>query len=77
MPKKLTALLLLILSAALSGCALTGKDVRPQEICPDPPKPSPALMRTPDYEQRIRAILFGSEPSAMPKSEDSKQRPPW
>lgn len=72
MPKKLTVLLLLILSAALSGCVRTGKDVRPPLICPEQPNPPPALMAPPDYEQRVRAILFDSVPSAMPRCADCK-----
>lgn len=67
-----TALLLLTLSLALPGCALTGKGVSPPVSCPQPQPPPPALMSTPDFERKVRAILFDSEPSATPESEDSK-----
>ena len=75
MLKKHTLASLLILSAALSGCAHTGKDAKPPESCPQPPQPPPALMTPPDYEQRVRAILLESEPSAMRTSEDSRLTP--
>lgn len=68
MPTKCTVALLLIWSAALSGCALTGKAVSPPAICPDPPKPPPELMTPPSYENKVRLILFDSEHSAMPES---------
>jgi len=71
-PKKLTVLLLLILSAALSGCVRTGKDVRPPPSCPQPPNPPPALMKPADYESKLRLELFESEPSVTPTSEDSR-----
>lgn len=53
---------------ALSACAGTGKDAKPQTICPEPPRPPVALMTPPNYEQRVRVILFESEPSATPAS---------
>ena len=64
-------LLLLILSAALSGCVRTGKDARPPPSCPEPPNPPPALMTPPDYENRLRLELFESGPSVTPTSGDS------
>lgn len=70
MPTKRTAALLLIWSAALSGCALTGKAVSPPAICPDPPKPPPELMKTPDFELRARLLLFDQVPSATQGSGD-------
>ena len=73
MLKKPTRALLLIWSLALPGCALTGKAVSPPVNCPEPPQPPPALMSTPDFEHKVRAILFDSEPSATPASGGSKQ----
>lgn len=64
MPTKRTAALLMIWSAALSGCALTGKVASQPAICPDPPKPPPEMMKTPDFELRARLLLFEQEPSA-------------
>lgn len=72
MQAKIMLLLLLILSAAICGCAHTGKDVRQPLICPEQPNPPPALMKQPDYENRLRLELFESEPSATPTSEDSR-----
>ena len=73
MPTKRTAALLLIWSAALSGCALTGKVASPPAICPDPPKPPPALMTPPNYGEQVRLLLFDSPTSATCKSGDCKR----
>ena len=70
-----TLALSLALSAALCGCALTGKAVSPPAICPEPPKPPPELMKTPDFELRARLILFEQEPNAMPGSADGIPMP--
>ena len=59
---------LLILSAALCGCAHTGKAVSPPAICPDPPRPPAELMKTPDFELRARLLLFEQGPSVTPES---------
>lgn len=67
-----TALLLLTLSLALPGCALTGKGVSPPVSCPQPQPPPPALMTPPAYEQTVRGELFEPLPSAKPTSEGSK-----
>lgn len=75
MLKKLTALLLLILSLALPGCALIGKDVSPPVSCHEPPPPPPALMTPTNYEQTVRGELFEPSPSAKPESGDSKPTP--
>ena len=60
---------------ALPGCALTGRDVKPPESCPQPPQPPPALMTPPDFEQRVRLELFAPEPSATLESEGSRHTP--
>lgn len=52
-------LLLLSCALALSGCAGNGRAVKPP-VCPTPPPPPPSVMRSPDYEQRLRAELFES-----------------
>lgn len=58
--------LLLLLCAAVScGCVHNGA-VRPA-IAPKLPDPPPSLMRKPNYEQRIRALLFESAPKPTPK----------
>lgn len=75
MPKKPTLALWLICAAATQGCALTGKVVSPQVSCPEPPQPPPALMTPPDFEQRVRAILFTPELSATPESGGSSPTP--
>lgn len=75
MSKKPTFALLLTLSLALPGCALTGKAVSPPVNCPEPPQPPPALMSPPSYESKVRLILFDSGHSAMQKSEHGRDTP--
>lgn len=62
--------LLLICALAISGCANSGKAVRPQPdgICPKPQEPPASLMQTPTFEQQTRDILFESPPKPTPRS---------
>lgn len=53
------ALLLLLCSLALSGCATSSQAARPI-VCPVLPPPPSNVMRKPDYEARLRALLFKS-----------------
>ena len=50
---------LLSCALAISGCAGNGRAVKPP-VCPTLPPPPPNVMRSPDYEQRLRAELFES-----------------
>lgn len=68
------SLLLLWLTCALvvSSCATTSPPAVPLAC----PKPSPApsnVMRTPNYEQRSREILFRSGAMPTTKSEPARQ----
>jgi hypothetical protein len=50
----------LTLPLALSGCASSGKVV--PIACPKPAKPPAEVMKTPNFEQKVRQLLFDSEP---------------
>lgn len=64
---------LLLCAMAVSGCAASGKVVKPlPEVCPEPAQAPASLMQSPSYADKLRRILYESEPSATPKSEDSK-----
>lgn len=71
MHKLLLTALLLTCALATSGCARTGKDVKPPPACPQPPPLPQVLATPPNYEHRLRLELFDSEPSATPTSGDS------
>ena len=62
---------LLILLATCSGCASTGQRASPV-VCPKPTPPPPSLMKPPDFETKLRQLLFESELSATPRSEGSR-----
>lgn len=73
MPKP--AQMLWLLTCALAICACTPAGKRPLPPIDSQPKlqPVPAsLMQEPKTEQRVRAELFEQQPSATPKSEDSR-----
>ena len=58
-PQPSLMLLWLTCALAISGCAGNGQAVKP-EHCPKPLPPPPNVMRSPDYETRLRALLFES-----------------
>lgn len=66
-------LLLLLLTCVLiaSGCATTSPPATPA-VYPRLPPPPANVMRSPNYEQRLRAILFESDETPTTKSEPSK-----
>lgn len=68
MPNKLRIALGISFALVLSACGHTGHAL----VCPKLPPPPASLMQPPNYEQKVRQILFTSEPAAMPKSADSK-----
>ena len=68
MQSKRNELLCLIFAMTISGCAISGKDVRaPRPECPKPQAPSPSLMTTPNYADRLQGLLFESEPTPTRK----------
>lgn len=73
-PRPRPSLLLLWLTCALgaSSCATTSPSAAPASC----PKPSPApsnVMRTPNYEQRLRELLFKS--AATPTTTSAPAKP--
>lgn len=62
--------LLLTYALALSGCAANGKVVAPS--CPRLADPPPEVMETPDFEKRVREILFESDENTTPSSPPAK-----
>ena len=76
MRKGSTLALSLALSAALCGCASSGKAVRPvSTVCPQTPRPPASLMVEPNYEMQVWQVFFESAPSAMPSSEPGSPTP--
>ena len=72
MPKSLSKTWPMLCALALCSCATTGAALQ----CPEPPRlpPPPAeLMTPPNFEQRIRALLFELEPRPTPSSGSAKQ----
>jgi len=70
-PRPSLMLLWLGCMMALSGCATTSLPATP----PACPKPSPApsnVMREPNYEQRLRELLFKSDATPTTKSAPAK-----
>ncbi len=67
-PRPSLLLLLLTCVLATSSCAGSGQRVKPT-VCPSPQPASPNVMRSPNYEQRIRAILFESGETPTIRSE--------
>lgn len=70
-PKPSLLLLWLVCVMAVSGCATTLRPATPA-FCP---KPSPApsnVMRSPNYEARLRGILFKSGETPTTTSEPAK-----
>ena len=64
------ALLALLLTFALSGCAsVPSGDVK----CPQLPPVPASLMQEPHYGQKARAILLGTQTPQTQKSGDSKK----
>lgn len=61
-------MLLLTCVLAISACKTTGPVVAPPLRCPEPPPLPPSWLDPPNYEQRLRAELLQSEPSATPAS---------
>ena len=57
---------LLICVLATCGCAANGRVARVAE-CPRLAPPPPALMKSPDFENRVRQILFESPPKQTPQ----------
>lgn len=78
-PRPSLLLLLLVCVMAVSSCATTSPRATPASC----PKPSPApsnVMRTPNYEARLRALLFKSAEtptttSAQPKPSSQQTVP--
>lgn len=66
------ALLLLLCSLAISGCATSSQAARPT-ACPVLPPPPSNVMRPPSYEARLRALLFKSE--SMPTTTSTQATP--
>lgn len=67
-PRPSLLLLLLVCVMAASSCATTSPRATPASC----PKPSPApsnVMRTPNYEARLRALLFKSAETPTTSSE--------
>ena len=61
----------LLCTLVTSSCATTSPPAKPA-ICPSP-SPAPSnVMRTPNYEQRSRALLFKSPETPMTRSEQPK-----
>lgn len=73
MHKLLLIVLPLICALATSSCATAGRPA-PPAVCPTLPPAPASLMQSPTTEQRVRAELFEPQPSATPRSGDSK---PW
>ena len=70
-PRPSLLLLLLACVMAASSCATTSPPAAPLAC----PKPSPApsnVMRTPNYEQRSRALLFKSDETQTTTSARAK-----
>lgn len=65
-------LLLLLCSLAISGCATSSQAARPI-VCPVLPHPPSNVMRPPNYEARLRALLFKSE--SMPTTTSTPATP--
>lgn len=71
-PKPSLLLLWLVCVMAASSCATTSPPAIPASC----PKPSPApsnVMRTPNYEARLRGLLFKSGEMPTTRSEHAKQ----
>lgn len=60
-----------ICALAISGCAASGKVVKPA-VCPTLPPPPANVMRSPQAETRLRALLF--EPAATPTTNSAPPR---
>lgn len=67
-PRPSLPLLWLICAMAISGCAGSGLRVKPG-ACPSPQPAPPNVMRSPNYEQRVREILFESAEMQTTSSE--------
>lgn len=65
-------LLWLTCALAMSGCATNGKAAKPV-ACPTLPPPPPNVMRSPQAETRLRAILF--ESAATPTTSSAPAKP--
>ena len=63
---------LLICALAISGCAGSGKAVKPP-VCPVLPPPPSNVMRSPQAETNLRAILF--ESAATPTTSSAPAKP--
>ena len=72
MPRLFLLPSLLICALAISGCAGSGKAVKPS-VCPTLPPPPSNVMRSPQAETRLRAELFESD--ATPTTSSAPARP--
>ena len=66
-PRPSLLLLLLTCVLATSSCAGSGQRVKPT-ACPNPQPAPPNVMRSPNYEQKIRVILFESDETQTTRS---------
>ncbi|OQP37294.1 hypothetical protein IB62_016345 [Xanthomonas euvesicatoria] len=74
-PRPSLMLLWLTCAVVCSSCATTSPHVIPTS-CPAP-SPAPSnVMRTPNYEARLRALLFKSAETLMTTSTPAKQSLP-
>jgi hypothetical protein len=71
MRKPYLLLLLLICAPAFSGCAANGPGAKPS-ACPTLPPPPPNVMRSPQNESALRALLFESAETPTTRSEPSR-----
>lgn len=55
------------------GFGSCGKPKQPPPTCPQLSPPPANLMTAPQTEKKVRAELFEPQPSATPKSSDSKK----
>lgn len=67
------SLMLLLLTCALivSGCAGSGRGVKPS-VCPKPAPPPSNVMRSPSAEKSLRVLLFESGETQTTSSPPAK-----
>ncbi len=70
-PRPSLMLLWLVCVLAISGCATGGRAARPS-VCPTPSPPPANVMRAPNAEQSLRALLFESGETPTTNSRPAK-----